>query len=316
MAVALDHLLAAHVKGYDVIHRLQPDATVTTNNFSLSLYELDRMLIDILTARRQGVSRDDLGSWIALRRSEWYGSIAPPARSNACCVGRPSGSGSEARDLHVPSTRCGPAPHQCTLDVVGIDYYAPVAAHHVRLPGRRTAGGRSWQPGNELWDDPVEPGGLVEYARANVVPGLDLWIVENGICNRVRRGRSFPRLDGWDRVRYLRATLAALVDAIDDGVPVGGVLPLVAHGQLRVGELRAALRDPRDRSGAGSAGPRHRCHGVRRRRCLPADHRRTPGRRPLRAGRSLLTACGRRHGLTVLTAPCRIRPRSARGRRR
>jgi beta-glucosidase len=40
------------------------------------------------------------------------------------------------------------------------------------------------------------------------------------MCNRVRRGRSFPRLDGWDRVRYLRATLAAVMDAIDAGVPI------------------------------------------------------------------------------------------------
>ncbi len=56
---------------------------------------------------------------------------------------------------------------------------------------------------------------------ANVASGLDLWVVENGLCNRVRRGRSFPRLDGLDRGRYLRAILGALVDAIDAGVPVG-----------------------------------------------------------------------------------------------
>ena len=67
----------------------------------------------------------------------------------------------------------------------------------------------------------MDPGGLGEYSRANVVPGLDLWVVEQGLCNRVRRGRSFPRLDGWDRVRALRETLAAVVDALDAGVPIG-----------------------------------------------------------------------------------------------
>ena len=41
------------------------------------------------------------------------------------------------------------------------------------------------------------------------------------MCNRLRRGRSFPRLDGWDRVRYLQENLRALVDAIDDGLSIG-----------------------------------------------------------------------------------------------
>ncbi len=42
------------------------------------------------------------------------------------------------------------------------------------------------------------------------------------MCNRVRRGRSFPRHDGWTRDRYLRANLGAVVDAVDAGVPVTG----------------------------------------------------------------------------------------------
>jgi beta-glucosidase/6-phospho-beta-glucosidase/beta-galactosidase len=46
--------------------------------------------------------------------------------------------------------------------------------------------------------------------------------VENGLCNRVRRGRSFPRRDGWDRPRYLRENLAAAVQSISAGVPIAG----------------------------------------------------------------------------------------------
>lgn len=113
------------------------------------------------------------------------------------------------------------SPHELTLDVIGIDYYDPVASHHVRIPGTRTAGGRSWSPGRELWDDVVDPSGLTRYCRANATQGLDLWMVENGVCNRVRRGRPYPRLDGWDRIRYLRENLAALVRSVDAGVPVG-----------------------------------------------------------------------------------------------
>jgi beta-glucosidase len=59
----------------------------------------------------------------------------------------------------------------------------------------------------------------VQHALA---PGIPLWVVENGLCNRVRDGRSFARLDGWDRPRYLRENIAAVVEAIDSGVPVDG----------------------------------------------------------------------------------------------
>jgi len=252
MAEALDHLVAAHIKGYDVIHRLQPDATVTTNNFSLSLYELDRMLIDILMARRQGVSRDEAGAWIAQRRSAWYGSIAPAGPLERVLRRTTERQWARGDGFSRALDAVWASPHHCTLDVVGIDYYAPLAAHYARLPGHRTAGGRSWRPGNDLWDDPVEPRGLVEYARANVAPGLDLWIVENGLCNRVRRGRSFPRLDRWDRVRYLRSMLGALVDAIDDGVPVGGYY----HWSLM------------DNYEWGSYEPRFGIHGIDRERGL------------------------------------------------
>ncbi len=91
-------------------------------------------------------------------------------------------------------------------------------------PGHRTAGGRNPLPTRELWDDLPDPEGLgrwlgIEHDRA---PDLPIWVVENGMCNRVRNGRSYGRLDGWDRPRYLRENLAAVVEARDAGVPVTG----------------------------------------------------------------------------------------------
>jgi beta-glucosidase len=162
-----------------------------------------------------------VGSCIETRRSEWYGALAPPGPLERVLRRISATQWERGEGFPGALDALWASPHECTLDVVGIDYYAPVAADYGRLPGHRTAGGRSWQVGNDLWDDRVEPRGLVDYARANTSPGLDLWVVENGLCNRVRRGRSFPRLDGWDRVGYLRAMLGALVDAVDAGVPVG-----------------------------------------------------------------------------------------------
>ena len=66
--------------------------------------------------------------------------------------------------------------------------------------------------------------GLVRYARANTEPGLDVWVVENGLCNRVVGATSYPRLDGWDRPRYLRAHLGVVADTVAAGVPLTAYL--------------------------------------------------------------------------------------------
>ncbi|HEV2361949.1 MAG TPA: family 1 glycosylhydrolase, partial [Acidimicrobiales bacterium] len=185
-------------------------------------------------ARSHGVARDELPAYLAQRRDEFYASPAG--------VGVPGPTGPTRRypglenllrrlaASQLPLASALPrsvdavygSAYECTLDVAQIDYYDPETASHLQLPGGRTAGGRMLLPFRPLWDDPPNPDGLIAHARANVVPGLDLWVVENGLCNRVRRGRSYPRLDGWDRPRYLRANLAAVVRAVSDGLPVTG----------------------------------------------------------------------------------------------
>jgi len=229
-AVALDNLVAAHVLGYGVIHAARPDAVVTTNNFALTVYEYDRMLIDLLLARSQGIGRRDLDGWIADRRRRHYGLLPTPgwaeqllrtAGARLASYGA-TGKGSSAPRRALDALES--SPHERTLDALGVDYYDPQAARHFRLPGHRTAGGRSPHPVRELWDDPPDPAGLTRWlgVQAALAPGLPLWVVENGMCNRWRRGRSLGRLDGWDRPRYLRANVGAVVDAVDAGVPVEG----------------------------------------------------------------------------------------------
>ena len=53
---------------------------------------------------------------------------------------------------------------------------------------------------------------------------LPVWIMENGICNRVIDGVAHPRLDGWTRSRYLAEHLAALARAVMAGVPIEAYL--------------------------------------------------------------------------------------------
>jgi beta-glucosidase len=277
---AIGHILAAHVRSYELIHERQPDAVVHTNSASNSIYESDRLLIDLLLARCSGVPRGDLGAWIAERREAWYAAFAPPRAierffRRASAAGVPIGRTPRRRERLSPRARdrsddpegaLRPAieavysnPYDRTLDVLGIDYYDPVAANHIRLPGHRTAGGRSYLPAADLWDDVVYPAGLTQHARANLALSaeaagkgrpLELWVVENGLCNRVRNGHSYERIDGWDRPRYLRENLTAVVAGLDAGLPIGAYL----HWSLV------------DNYEWGSYQPRFGIHGVDRER--------------------------------------------------
>ena len=232
MALATDHLLAAHVAAYAVIHRVRPDAVVTTNNACLDVYELDQLLTDVLLSRSLGVGQEDLGPWLTERRRE-HDALRPADGPAGVLVrrmssrrapygaapGRPTGRWPRRAVEAVYAS-----PHRRTLDVVGLDVYDPRVADHIRLPGHRTAGGRTPGPTRPLWDDVPDPAGLGHLlrCRASLAPGLPVWVVENGLCNRVRNGRSYPRTDGWDRPRYLRENIAAVVAAADGGVPVTG----------------------------------------------------------------------------------------------
>ena len=182
------------------------------------------------------------------------------------------------------------SPHERTLDVLGLDYYDPMAARHFRLPGPPHR--RRPQPppdpgavGRRPRSRPASPGGCeVQHALAPgpAAVGGGERAVQPGPPTVAR----YPRLDGWDRPRYLREHIGAVMAAVDAGVPVAGLLALVAGRQLRVGLVRAPLRPlrrgpPPRRARDALAGDRRA--GRRRRRRLPPDHRRAAGRRPVGA---------------------------------
>ena len=218
---SLDHLLAAHVLAYDAVHRRQPDAVVSTDNHASSLYELDRMLQDVLLSRSIAVDRRSLRDWLSFRRSEQYAELGGTWADRLL---RDITGSILHLDRALPRALGAvyDGPSHRPLDLVSVNYYDPVAADHLRIPGHRTAGGRTWAPVGRHWDMAVRPEGLLAYLRLNAWSGLDIEISENGLCNRVVRGRSWPRSDGWDRARALRAHLKVMVDALDEGIPVTG----------------------------------------------------------------------------------------------
>lgn len=222
---SIDHLLTAHVLAYDAIHEIQPEAVVATNNYSLSIYELDRMPLDLLVARREGIPEDGLGTWLAMRRRR-HNDLVPngPGKIYPVVEEALRKIASDNVDLASALPRARRAiyqsRHDCTLDVAQLDYYAPVAAEHMVIPGTRTTGGRNVLPARFLWDDRPDPEMFTTYCIEARDLGLPLWVVENGLCNRVVHARSYPRADGWTRPKYLEANLHAIGDAIARGVDV------------------------------------------------------------------------------------------------
>ena len=219
---SLDHLLAGHVLAYDEIKRVQPDSVVTTNPYPFSAYCTERLLTDVLGARAHGVERAGLAGWLQRREKEFHRAL--PAHGRKERAVRAWARSNVALDAALPRAVAAvyASPHVRTTDEVQLDWYDPRVDRKFRMPGHRTAGGRSWLPGRMLWDDPVDPRAFVEYLQLYTEPGLELVIPENGLCNRVKRGVSYPRSDGWDRVNYLRANLGAVVAAIEGGVPIRG----------------------------------------------------------------------------------------------
>ncbi len=231
MFTAVDALLIAHVRAYEAIHAARPDAVVTTNNSCLSVYEADRLLVDLLLCRSMGVERKDVDEWLGHRRAE-HDALLPARTVREQLVRRTSAGRSPYGRSPARPSRLGrrvleavyETPSERTLDVLGLDFYQPMAGTHFRVPGHRTAGGRRPEPSRALWDDPPDPDGFRRWLGVahHLVPDLPVWVVENGLCNRVRNGRAYPRVDGWDRPRYLRENLGAVVAALDDGVPITG----------------------------------------------------------------------------------------------
>jgi len=222
MVRATDHLLAAHVFGYAEIHRRHPDAVVTTNTRSGSIYELDRLLGDVLMSRVHGIARADLGRWLDGRRVDYHDAIGP-VRTPTDRLARGWARRWIPLEQALPRAVAAvyDSPHESTLDVTQLNSHAPSANLPVSSH-RYISGGRSRASRTHVWEDRPHADGLRAMVAPNVAPQRDLWIVGNGIGTVVHNGRAHVRSDGWTRPRYLREHLRSMVEAIDGGQPIKG----------------------------------------------------------------------------------------------
>ena len=258
----LDNLLCGHVLAADAITAIQPEAEVTINTSSSSIYEHDRMLIDLLGVREAGIDPSDVDRYIDERRAVHDAAFPPQHAGEAALrrffaaaspygTDRAPGQGGAWAALRGRARRPAPrrvldvvhaSPRPRGVDAAGFDWYDPIASHAIRLPGRRVtdgpgaawgrgqgrarAQGRDWSFGRAIWDVESDPAALTSWCatEAALRPGLPLWVVENGMATRVTDGRAVPRQDGLDRPHYVRAHLGAVADCVAAGVPVRAYL--------------------------------------------------------------------------------------------
>jgi beta-glucosidase/6-phospho-beta-glucosidase/beta-galactosidase len=212
--------LLGHIKAYEAIKDIQPNSTVSFNNFCFSVYELDKAITDIMLAKSRYIKQENLVEYLQSQKKEYYLEIGPASkrdslfRSSLAKLLNPTTVFKKLIDAVYSSA------FESTIDVIQLDFYNPITSSHFRMPGHKTSGGRNWAPGRMLWDDTIDPDLFYKYLKANSDDKVPLWILESGLCNRVKNGRSFKRNDGWDRPRFLNSYFTALKKAVENNLNI------------------------------------------------------------------------------------------------
>ncbi len=249
---AIDHLLTAHVLGYNAIHAIYRDAgwptpLVTINTYCSDLYWCDKLLLDLLSFRERQIEPTAINAHIRSRAKAFDAKLtnaAIPLRKDFASL-----IGASIRNLshwlgmrwfdigHLPCllSALTDLPGNQLLDYVAIDYYDPFSAHTFRPPvwwdhEFRNKSLRSWIMSSitsKWWDWTILPRGLYFFCRyyTEEFPDRPLIIAENGIALRRRRDNSYShRRDNISRSEFLRLHIEEVIRIVRDDIPLIGYL--------------------------------------------------------------------------------------------
>jgi len=249
---AIDHLLAAHVLGYNAIHAIYRDADwptplVTVNNYCSDLYWCDKLLLDLLSLRERPIKPTAINAHIRSQATAFEAALtnaAIPLRKNFVSL-----IGASIRNL---SHRLGmrwfdisrlpcllsaltDLPGNQLLDYIAIDYYDPFSAHTFRPPvwwdhEFKNKSLRAWIMStitSKWWDWTILPRGLYFFCRyyADEFPDRPLVIAENGMALHRRRDNNYThRRDNISRSEFLRLHIEEVIRIVRDDIPLIGYL--------------------------------------------------------------------------------------------
>ncbi len=237
---ALNNLIEAHCLAYDALHRIYRDnswgaPSVTYNTISVSVYGADKIITDLLNARRNGVERSGLPEYLEQGKAAWDAEVAKsPAVVKASALGR----GAERliregfRRMSTAERFSGAADavyrseFPDKLDLLALDFYDPFLRNMVKAPGFRDIREKRFNFNAEHWEWTLNPVAMYHFLKAETVngEGLPLLIAENGMAHKAYRGRVEQRRDGATLGVFLRSFIFEALRARKDGVPLAGYL--------------------------------------------------------------------------------------------
>ncbi|MDX6767186.1 MAG: family 1 glycosylhydrolase [Candidatus Methylacidiphilales bacterium] len=252
VTLAYDHLLAAHVLAYNVLHDLYAGEgwrapMVSLNTYSSDLYWNDKVLWDFLALGETNLRPSDWNEYFRNRAAEFdeavHAADLPMAHTAGWFMGKAFQSLAnwfhflvfDAGEMKAFARALERSARSRLFDYTGIDYYDPFSAHLFRFPSFADlelshVGWHAWVMEGMMrkwWEWKMLPEGLGffcrHYAEAYHRPVL---IAENGMALR-RKADNSPghrRGDRMTRSLFLQMHVRQVIQLVRAGVPVAGYL--------------------------------------------------------------------------------------------
>lgn len=238
-----DNMLLAHVHVYDGIHDMYESEAweppmVTFNVLCLCIYDFDRAFYDIMRVREIGIPRSDLEDFFDERRDDWNKKLLDYAANvrwpnSGFQVGIYRNYRAVVSRLFPPTQKAKAieavyaSPRVKKIDYLALDVYDPfvVGSWYLKFPTPRRI--REHEPliRPPWWEWHLDPVQYATVIRAHSAGNDDvpMFIQETGMAHRQEQnGEAIPRRDGLTREKFLRWSLAEVIKAIKEGIPIKG----------------------------------------------------------------------------------------------
>lgn len=238
--LALNNMISAHCEAYDALHDIYAENSwaeplVSYNTIHMSLYGADKIVTDLLNARRNGVDRLFLSEYLAAGKASWDAEVArSPVAGKASYFGKAvegliaalvartstADRFESAVDTIYKSDRAE------KLDYLAVDFYDPFLRNMVKAPSLQDLREKRFNFNAEHWEWTLNPVAMYHFLKAETIngEGLGLLIAENGMAHKVYKGRVEQRLDCATCDVFLQAFIFEALRAKKDGVPLIGYL--------------------------------------------------------------------------------------------
>lgn len=229
--IVYDNILSAHVRTYDGIKHLYAEngwgqSLVGFGSATQAPYELEKVILDLVRVRSEGVARSGVSAYLAQGRARWTSRLGGLARRQL------TDEQFLAFDDELVVVRAAVDPLRWTktldalyaspntekLDYISANIYEPFRTG--RSAGDAANAPRWWE---FAIDGDIYRSLILAYNDGN--RSLPIFMGENSIAyEQPADGAAVSRSDGWNRERYLKTYLMEIVRCIAEGVPIRGYL--------------------------------------------------------------------------------------------